>query len=214
MEDPEVFRPDGMFGIPPLFSVQEASESAIWTTSAHSSQHESSGSTLRFFCMSELFTLFKGAASRPVTEAHFGHLCMHSHSVSHYRKLMSIGEGWNKDQLVNRKHSLQAQLYSHHNSPVHLLSCWHGTNLPVNPIPYSHFCTRPKDRWSPSLRAGLTQKLKGAIQHFLVEYPDLRFGSSDLSSHKPSQWALEVIVWSSKQNNITRVKKRCILRPK
>lgn len=70
--------------------------------------------------MSELFTLFKGAANHPVTEAHFGHLCMLSHSVSHYRKLMSIGEGWNKDQLVNRKHSLQAQLYIHHNSPVHL----------------------------------------------------------------------------------------------
>ncbi len=41
-----------------------------------------------------------------------------SSSAQPWRKLITIGEGWNADRLVNRKICLPAQLSPYHNSPI------------------------------------------------------------------------------------------------
>lgn len=81
--------------------------------------------------------------SQPAKETHFGLLCLQSHSFSHYPKLMTKGEGWNIDQLVNGEQRLPTQLSLCHNSLAQLLhSCLHRTYLPANVFPsYPHLCT-------------------------------------------------------------------------
>ncbi len=75
----------------------------------------------------------KAAPSHPAEETHFSHLYPRSHSFGHYPKLMTIGEDWNEDQLVNWKICLLAQLPLHHDSPVKCLHyCWCCTNPPVD----------------------------------------------------------------------------------
>ena len=60
----------------------------------------------------------KGESSHPAEETHLSHLDPQSCSFSHYPQLVTIGEGWNKDQPVNRELCLLAQLSLHHNRPV------------------------------------------------------------------------------------------------
>lgn len=55
--------------------------------------------------------------NHPTEGTHFDHLYPQSHSFCDYPKLINIGEGWNKDRLVNWKICLLAQLPLHINGP-------------------------------------------------------------------------------------------------
>ena len=68
---------------------------------------------LNSFHMSELLNLCKGVPGHLALDAHFSYLHLQSHSFIQYLKLITIGESWNTDRLVN-----WAQLLLHYNSLV------------------------------------------------------------------------------------------------
>ena len=45
----------------------------------------------------------KAEPGQSTEEAHFGHLYPQSHSFCHYLELMTIGEGWNINGLLNEE---------------------------------------------------------------------------------------------------------------
>ncbi len=61
----------------------------------------------------------KGAPSHPTEKANFGRLYPGSCPFGHDPKLMTIGESRNVDWPVNRELRLAAQLFLHHDRPVH-----------------------------------------------------------------------------------------------
>lgn len=76
----------------------------------------SSGSTLSSPRMSVLLDLSKWEVGHPPKKRHFRRLCLGSCPFRHHPQVMSIGEGWNVDWLVNRKPRLPTQLSLHHDS--------------------------------------------------------------------------------------------------
>ncbi len=79
------------------------------------------------------YPISKAEPSHPAEETHFTLLCLQSHSFSHYPKLMTIGEGWSEDRLVNQKLCPPAQRPVHHYGPVQRMHFfWCCNNLPVN----------------------------------------------------------------------------------
>ena len=61
--------------------------------------------------------------------AHFGCLSLGPDSFCHYAQLMSIGEGWLIDRLINQQLYLLAQLSPYHFSPVHLPMSERGRDI-------------------------------------------------------------------------------------
>ncbi len=79
------------------------------------------------------YPISKGELMHPVAESHFERLYPRSHSFCHCPKLMTIGEGWNAEQLVNRKLCHPARFPLHHNGPIQRVHyCFHSTNPPVD----------------------------------------------------------------------------------
>ncbi len=82
----------------------------------------------------------KGAPSHPTEKAHFGRLYPGSCPFGHDPKLMTIGESRHIDWPVNRELRLAAQLFLHHDRPVHrphyCRSCTDpSVKLPLKNIP-------------------------------------------------------------------------------
>ncbi len=61
----------------------------------------------------------KGTPSHPTEKAHFGRLYLGSCPFGNDPKLMTIGESRNVDWQVNRELRIAAQLFLHHDRPVH-----------------------------------------------------------------------------------------------
>lgn len=89
-----------------------------------------------FFLVIEIMDIF--VLSLPLLSCHVNaNLYIHPsiyflqyHSLGHYPKLIIIGEGWNVDQVVNRKLCLLAQHSLHYNKTVRSVSCQHCINPP------------------------------------------------------------------------------------
>ena len=106
------------------------------STSAGSLWHEGAPSG----CLSSSPYISKAEPSHSTGETNFGRLYPWSHSFSHYPKVMTVGEGWNIDGLVNHKLCHPAQLPLHHGSlSQRLQCCWlslsisHSTLPSINP---------------------------------------------------------------------------------
>lgn len=77
---------------------------------------DNSSSTLSSPRMSVLLDLSKREVGHPPKKRHYRRLYLGSCPFSHHPQVMSVGEGWNVDWLVNRKPRLPTQLSLHHNS--------------------------------------------------------------------------------------------------
>ena len=79
----------------------------------------------------------KAEPSHRTEGTHFGCLYLWSPSSHHYRQLMTTGEGWNLQQLVNGELCLLAQLSLFHNSPEQYAH-HPDANPPSHPSFYHH----------------------------------------------------------------------------
>lgn len=69
-------------------------------------------------------TLLWAPSGRPSSLPHLSLILAGLSTVSFFRLLMTIGEGWNTDRLVHRKLCLLAQLPPHHSCPVQCPHYW------------------------------------------------------------------------------------------
>lgn len=69
-------------------------------------------------------TLLWAPSERPSSLPHLLLILAGLSTVSFFRLLMTIGEGWNTDRLVHRKLCLLAQLPPHHSCPVQCPHYW------------------------------------------------------------------------------------------
>ncbi len=124
----------------------------------------------------------KGEPSHPTEEAHFGRLYSRSCSFGHYPKLMTIGEGRNKDRPVNRELCLSAQLPLHHDGSVQSPHyCRRCTDPPVD-LSLHPSLTREQDpEILKFLHLGqdLIPDPERALQALLAEDHGLEFGGAD-----------------------------------
>lgn len=115
---------------------------------------------------------------------------LYSYSFGYYPKIMTIGDGWDLDQVVNWELLLKAPTPASLNLSVDLLI---------------HFSLiYEQDPEVLNLGQQLTPKLKGLNHHFMSEW---HRGADSYPSRftlgcKPSKYVLEVLVWWSQLSYI------------